>query len=229
MSKVKVGDKVKVVRIAESFEGYGYKVGDVFEVAEVETDNRIHAPEEGAILTTLTGIELYEKEVELYDEDAEHAAKDADVSTWVKEEQVDEYNEIVIGLSQAIAMKAEQMRGENVDMPKMDNHWINEVNLDEEDSVWDAAPEVGKEIIYDDYNPDSVEHPSHYTQGSVEVIDIIAQTVSGYDDGFTAHCVGTATKYLNRAPHKHETPLEDLKKAAKYLEFAIKHEEKKRI
>lgn len=74
---------------------------------------------------------------------------------------------------------------------------------------------------------DSVEHPSHYTQGRFETIEIIAHTVSGYTDGFTAHCVGTATKYLNRAPHKHATPLEDLKKAAKYLEFAIEHEEGK--
>lgn len=96
------------------------------------------------------------------------------------------------------------------------------------DREWEEMEAVGREIIYDVYNTDSVEHPSHYTQGGVEVIEIIAQTVSGYDDGFTAHCVGTATKYLNRAPYKHETPLEDLKKAAKYLEFAIEHEEKKR-
>ena len=93
--------------------------------------------------------------------------------------------------------------------------------------AWEEMETVGREIL-EDYSRDSVEHPSHYTQGGVEVIEIIAQTVSGYDDGFTAHCVGTATKYLNRAPFKHETPLEDLKKAAKYLEFAIEHEEKKR-
>lgn len=74
---------------------------------------------------------------------------------------------------------------------------------------------------------DNVSSPSHYTQGGVEVIDIIAQTVSGYIDPFTAHCVGTATKYLNRAPYKHATPLEDLRKAAKYIEFAIANEEKK--
>ena len=96
-----------------------------------------------------------------------------------------------------------------------------------DDPEWEEMETVGREII-EDHKRDSVEHPSHYTQGGVEVIEIIAQTVSGYDDGFTAHCVGTATKYLNRAPFKHETPLEDLRKAAKYLEFAIEHEEKKR-
>lgn len=70
---------------------------------------------------------------------------------------------------------------------------------------------------------DMVNKPTHYTQGRFEVIEIIEQTVSGYDDPFVAHCVGTATKYLNRAPFKHESPLEDINKAAKYLEFAIDH------
>lgn len=110
----------------------------------------------------------------------------------------------------------------------------------EVESVWGGAGGVdtvcGLELLAEEIEvvhkeseaSNNVNSPSHYTQGGVEVIEIIAQTVSGYDDGFTAHCVGTATKYLNRAPHKHETPLEDLKKAAKYLEFAIEHEEKKR-
>jgi hypothetical protein len=68
---------------------------------------------------------------------------------------------------------------------------------------------------------DVVNHPTHYTQGRFEVIEIIEQTVSGYNNPFVAHCIGTATKYLNRAPFKHESPLEDLRKAAKYIEFAI--------
>ncbi len=75
-------------------------------------------------------------------------------------------------------------------------------------------------------NPsDAVSHPSHYTAGEIEVIDIIAQTVAGYDDPFVGHCVGTATKYLNRAPFKNNL-LEDLKKSRAYVNFAIKHMEK---
>ena len=70
---------------------------------------------------------------------------------------------------------------------------------------------------------DMVNKPTHYTQGRFEVIEIIEQTTAGYKDPFVAHCVGTATKYLNRAPFKHESPLEDLRKAAKYIEFAIDH------
>lgn len=72
---------------------------------------------------------------------------------------------------------------------------------------------------------DAVKSPNHYTHGKYETIDVIEDVTSGYDDGFTAHCVGTAVKYLYRAPHKHESPLEDLRKARQYVEFAIKRAE----
>lgn len=83
--------------------------------------------------------------------------------------------------------------------------------------------ESGAEFTINPVEGDAVEHPSHYTSGKFETIEVIEDITSGYEDGFLAHCVGTATKYIYRAPHKHETPLEDLRKAAKYLEFAIKH------
>lgn len=69
---------------------------------------------------------------------------------------------------------------------------------------------------------DVVNHPSHYTQGKFEVIEVIEEITGGYSDGYVAYCVGNTIKYLARAPYKHDTPLEDLKKAQKYLEFAIK-------
>lgn len=72
----------------------------------------------------------------------------------------------------------------------------------------------------------SVEHPSHYTQGRFETIEMIEEITKGYSDGFVAHCVGTAVKYESRAPFKHASPLEDLKKARQYLTFAIEHLER---
>lgn len=72
---------------------------------------------------------------------------------------------------------------------------------------------------------DNVNHPPHYTQGGVEVIDIIAQITRGYTDGFHAYCVGNALKYLARAPYKHVEIDDDIRKAAKYIEF-ITDEEK---
>ena len=70
-------------------------------------------------------------------------------------------------------------------------------------------------------NSDAVNHPNHYTQGKFETIEVIEHIVAGYDDPFVSHCVGTATKYLDRAPYKHADPLEDLRKARAYIDFAI--------
>lgn len=70
---------------------------------------------------------------------------------------------------------------------------------------------------------DIVNNPSHYNSGNIETIDLIKEVVSGYDDSFVAHCVGTATKYVSRAPFKHDDHTIDLKKAVAYLNFAIKH------
>ena len=69
---------------------------------------------------------------------------------------------------------------------------------------------------------DSVEHPSHYNAGSVEAIDAIK---SALGDAFLDYCRGNVLKYVWRCRHKGNT-LEDLRKAAKYLEWAIGEAEK---
>lgn len=66
---------------------------------------------------------------------------------------------------------------------------------------------------------DVVNHPKHYTvhPSGVECIQI------------TEHmnfCLGNAIKYLWRAGDKHESPLEDLKKARWYIDREIKRLEK---
>lgn len=68
---------------------------------------------------------------------------------------------------------------------------------------------------------DAVHQPAHYTQGKFETIEIIEEITQGYSDGFVAHCAGTAIKYIARAPFKHASPLEDLKKSRAYMDFAI--------
>lgn len=73
---------------------------------------------------------------------------------------------------------------------------------------------------------DNIQKPQHYNYGRFETIEMIKEIVSGYKDSFVAHCIGTAVKYESRAPFKYDSPLEDLKKAKKYIEFAIKHLEK---
>ena len=65
---------------------------------------------------------------------------------------------------------------------------------------------------------DMVNSPSHYTQGSIECIDAIAQVVKDLD-GMEAMCTGNAIKYLWR--WKHKNGVEDLKKAQWYLQRMI--------
>lgn len=63
-----------------------------------------------------------------------------------------------------------------------------------------------------------VNHPSHYNQGKIEVIDAI-------EDWALNFCEGNVVKYVARHRHKSE-PLEDLKKAKWYLERLIEATEK---
>ncbi len=56
---------------------------------------------------------------------------------------------------------------------------------------------------------DPVNHPSHYTQGQIEVLDFILDQQFGYLDG-------QVIKYVSRYRHK-ANPIEDLKKAQFYL------------
>jgi hypothetical protein len=68
---------------------------------------------------------------------------------------------------------------------------------------------------------EKVNHPPHYNQGKIEVIDAI-------EDWDLNFCEGNVIKYVARHRHKIE-PLEDLKKAKWYLERLIgKIEDEKR-
>lgn len=78
-----------------------------------------------------------------------------------------------------------------------------------------------KEASQPEPTQDAVNHPSHYTQGKFETIEIIEEIAQGYSDGYVAYCVGNAIKYLSRAPHKHATAEEDLRKAVAYINFAL--------
>ena len=58
---------------------------------------------------------------------------------------------------------------------------------------------------------DNVNHPAHYTDGSIEVIDFIEDKHLGYH-------LGNVVKYVARAGKKDpEKTVEDLRKAAWYL------------
>lgn len=82
---------------------------------------------------------------------------------------------------------------------------------------------LGPKHSYDDPAPESapdgfqetdmVDHPPHYTQGAIEVIEAIEDWALGFHEG-------NVVKYVARAQHKGKE-LEDLKKAAWYLQRRI--------
>ena len=69
---------------------------------------------------------------------------------------------------------------------------------------------------------DMVNHPSHYTAGSIECIKAIEASMP--PDGFQDYCKGNVLKYVWRFRQKNG--LEDLKKARVYLNWMIESLEK---
>jgi hypothetical protein len=67
---------------------------------------------------------------------------------------------------------------------------------------------------------EAINHPSHYNAGKIEVIDAIEDWNLGFHEG-------NVVKYVARAKHK-ANELEDLKKAAWYLNRLIEVKGKER-
>ena len=67
----------------------------------------------------------------------------------------------------------------------------------------------------EDAEREEIDHPAHYA-GKIECIDALLETM-GRDD-VRAFCLCNAFKYLWRCKKKHETPEEDVEKAAWYLQ-----------
>ena len=71
-------------------------------------------------------------------------------------------------------------------------------------------------------NNDAVNHPSHYTDGKIEVIDYIEDKKLNYH-------LGNSVKYISRAGKKDPSKkIEDLKKAQWYLNREIERLEKEK-
>ncbi|MDW4443360.1 DUF3310 domain-containing protein [Staphylococcus saprophyticus] len=70
---------------------------------------------------------------------------------------------------------------------------------------------------------DTVNHPSHYNYGDIEVINFIEQVTKHYNPNVAYH-IGNAIKYLARSPHKNGK--EDIAKAKWYIERAFENWDK---
>ena len=70
---------------------------------------------------------------------------------------------------------------------------------------------------------DAVNHPSHYTDGNIEVIEYI-------EDKKLDYCLGNAVKYISRAGKKDPAKeIEDLQKADWYINRRIMELEQKKM
>ena len=91
-----------------------------------------------------------------------------------------------------------------------------------DNSLFDPVDEwLGTSYIFEEKEKEMVNHPSHYNQGSIEVIDFIED----WELDFTT---ANIIKYVVRSPYKNNA-LEDLKKAKFYLERLINRYEKSSI
>ena len=87
-----------------------------------------------------------------------------------------------------------------------------------------ACENTEAECCDKEHNADMVNHPSHYTQGSIECIDALkAATVS--KTGIEAVCTANAIKYLWR--YEEKNGIEDVKKARWYIDRLIRELEEK--
>jgi hypothetical protein len=68
--------------------------------------------------------------------------------------------------------------------------------------------------LFDHPKPDLVNHPEHYKAGGIETIDFIEAKDLNYR-------LGNVVKYVSRAGKKDSDPVQDLEKAAWYLQREI--------
>lgn len=88
----------------------------------------------------------------------------------------------------------------------------------EEESTNDD-PTYAQEQLADIKRREAVNHPDYYKRGGVEAIDAI----EAWELGF---CLGNVVKYIARAGRKTADSLQDLRKAAWYLDREIKRRER---
>lgn len=67
---------------------------------------------------------------------------------------------------------------------------------------------------------DMVNHPNHYTQGGIELIDVMEAKMGTRE--FEGYLQGAIIKYVFRYHHK-GNPVQDLKKAEWYLRRLIEY------
>lgn len=203
-SKAKKGDKVRILEGADITES-ALHVDDIAEIEYVE--NGIYFYLRGHFFHDGSPFWVGIDEFEVVERaEPELPFPEAEAPTHNNCPQCGEYKRLLYS------------NGQNGEFPHYCSEYCADKAIGRKTELEQALEELQTRID----ESDAVHQPNHYTQGKFETIEIIEAITGGYDDGYIAYCIGNALKYVSRAPFKHETPLEDLRKAATYIEFAIK-------
>lgn len=95
---------------------------------------------------------------------------------------------------------------------------LTNINKEELKKAWTDSIDA----ITGESNNDAVNHPSHYTNRSMEAIDIIEMVIGIEKNTKVAYAMSNVLKYMLRFRDKGK-PIEDMKKARWYLDRMIKH------
>ena len=98
-------------------------------------------------------------------------------------------------------------------------HYDTNGNEIYEEDCTNDAPTYAQEQLADIERREGVNHPSYYTTGGIEAIDAI----EAWNLDF---CLGNTVKYIARCGKKSDKVVEDLKKAAWYLNREIERRER---
>ncbi len=107
----------------------------------------------------------------------------------------------------------EKFKGKVVTISDITSASGEEYHIEEDGRVYFWTAEMFEPVAEND----PVNHPSHYTDGRIEVIDFIQDKKLNF-------CRGNIVKYVSRAGKKGDRAkeLEDLRKARQYCDFEIK-------
>lgn len=201
--EAKVGERVIVTNAdVASYPDGDYADGDIATVTEIhdygDEDYRTFFVAES---DRSDDIRLYAHEYRVLEPIAPINAAEALADAVMEEEPLKQAVDLIANLAHRVT-QLERKTGELV-----------RAKHAEDDPQPDPEADVAAE-------PNMVEHPSHYTAGKFEVIDVIEDATASAN-GFEAYAQGNILKYVMR--YRHKNGAEDLRKAAKYIEFLIEH------
>lgn len=185
------------------------KEGDLLVITKLNGED-VKPPRVVTALTTPNSVNLLEFSPDI---GAEYILDTVDCDVWYFADEYDitpqkEYDDEALTPSySAVATSLEDYTGVGITAESL---------AFESDSDKTLATISSDSLAFKESQKDAVNHPDHYTTGKTEVIDILEDLASRYDNPVDAYLVSTAAKYLFRSPFKGAQE-QDIRKAVWYL------------